>query len=771
MFDSHQFLGTKDKVIPDNGLIIVTVQESDILEGGFRHHLGDYYGLKDEEIATFYGLKQTPITAKTKLILATRTSLFGKMEHAIPLLENKRAYIIVDEAHDAALQKPEEDGQYEQILSILDKVGRSSDHHICFISATPSHMSSQMVTDPLLADGNVVAPMLEPKEIAEFAKGINVEHYTTVGTLRGMALGYTSPGKAIRENVVIHKDGSQGPTHIEIEEDGTRTENLPLAVIHKIAKDLFETRVPGQHHRVLIFTRGTAKIDAMVPELEKALKAEHRKAGIVGRPPVVKAYHSKSEFQEGRSWLSEIDPLKNGPEVEEMRVLVVDRKFRQGADAKPTDRLVFLRKISLDDPHSVREASQNFFRAGRLSPGKTGFIALDYDGNLKGILNLPDRIQTQSQIPYESNEEDDDVQSVGREVNLSNDTTRFLTSREPIIQAQTNSLSESQRFVLEYGDKTLEEIIIKASPFQYRTLAESLTTLIQRFQNIEPSKVSKYRHNPWFGQLESSGPALSYAYEDMLDKASLLLEWISIINQIENEVELREILKTVQSIEKEMSNIWISIFHTALNLDPYRHSSVQYRFVAPDGAYSRSTPINRSIFNSFYHNVFKSGISSSFYSGHQTPRISVDEDGITLSGASAFAYLFAEGGVRHYLKYSKNCLGIGQESKGSDEKTQSYQLETVVLADGEPSFPFNSIGMRPLTIDGSNAMNLDIRNKRYRGPAGIFGDLVVNTRQATVSPSRSDGFEDIFRRRFIGNAELYLNQILVNTILPALPRS
>ena len=761
MMDAHQFFGgdpvlgsAEKRTIPEDGLVIVTVQDLDILNS-FQRKLKPYFNLDANQVAVRYGKRsqRSPITKNTRLILITRSTFQNEKESILKLATNgkkrKRTYTVIDEAHNAGLQRESKDGQYEQIVAALNK-NLGSESFINFQSATLWHRSSEILTDSKLVDRSIVAPLATPSEMTRLRDGKDVEQLGVDMMLRAGYMGLASPWKFAQVATVINEKGDNRLFYRDANskaKDAQKTTIINTRLVEELAGDIAREQKKGVPGRVLIFARGQEKIDILATELRKQLRVTKQ-----GANAEVFSYHSNTKrLNSPVDWFSNL----SSPEL---RVLIVDRKFKEGVDAPPTDLVVVLRAVNLAEPHQVRDSIQNLTRASRLSPGKTGYGALDYSGRIAGLTNLPERMEKQETPPHEPN---DFEGKNPKEHNVARRPVTVMRDRREVQTPQRTRLGEKTRIQKTYAKRPKTEIIQAASPFADSKLTKATLNTLRHLQTATTKggeRLKKVAKLP-FGQLilSQSGKLLA-TRERILANAKELRDIADYTEDPDlSDSDLDSLHAQVRELESAISNDLNQVLDSLLYLDPHKDSEVTLTFRAPDGQNSRSSPQSSTALRDF----FRATLRDMKRKGPKEVKITNGErPTLVVKGGHAFAMFRPDTRLSHRV----------YRNEGAKKRKHTHAVQVWPRLESGPSYKAALTGLMRSTFDQSLGVTLDLSAKTFKLPGGSEGSLRTNFTQNTAAP-KSEHVDVMYEQKWRINLQHYMLNLLAKTVNPGISRA
>lgn len=761
--------------IPEDAGLLVTVENIDILDSWYEK-AKNYFHLQPDEIAVMYesnldGVRRSKITPKTKLVLSTRTGTYNNLDGVTDFLRSKPRHLaIVDEAHNAGLvADPNEPGhataQYQAILArwrhSLGKHG--SDSNVLFLSATMWHQSSEMITDPNLIDGNLVAPFLTKQELDEVSRGLYIEKNSVAAMMRAMYSGYSSPWmKTTTAQVIDNKTGEEKLFIKEKKAGKVVGETLDREVLRSIARDIVNARRLGEpRDRGLIFVRGTARANLVARELQIEVNNIERELGY-NQSTKIQPYHSgEGSIEDGVGFLK-------SSEADEGRFLVVDRKFGEGVDAPPINRIVMLRPVDLADVHQVRSVVQAVTRAIRVSIGKINFKVIDYSGKMDQLLQLPDKIHTQ-RAPKKGG--GDGGEGGPKPPFKIEELDRSETSvhTETVVPTQTSPQEALVTIQSMVNGKTSAQVAQATAPFSHSPLSHALIELANQLDGLHGHPVAEAAviKLPWGRKLLEKRDSIQHALGEIRDTVPELMDGTAQAGAVTRESDLETLTQDLQGQIGTLNGLWAGILEDVAETDPYRNASAILQITAGGSggaAKDRRKEIGQWLAQTMKALVASHGAFDGYEVVHDHDQAGQDRYYIEIRGPGAFAALANESGGRINLSRPDGRVGSGG-SRGEE-----YGQVTVRAA--RDANTFTATSEHPWT---SSHLGLgDLRLDKVKGTAyvgGSDGAFPIAADEAGQTPifRDSQGYNAL-ATRLDRNREWYLERFITTEILPTIRR-
>ncbi len=654
---NHLFGGNYNKPeearIPETSAIIVAVENVDILDSWYEK-AKNYFHLDASEIAVVYesnlkGVKRSRISEKCKLVLTTRTGAHKNLDILTDFMHSKPKHLaILDEGHNAGLVVNAEEagkatGQYQDILA---RWRRSLDENsnVLFLSATMWHQSSQMIVDKNLINGNLVAPFLTVHEVELVRQGLYVERLAVTAMMRAMYSGYSSPWLKTTSASVIDRQTGEEKLFIKEMRGSELIETLDREVLRSIARDIVQARRTGEPvDRGLIFVRGTDRANLVAKELQTEVRRIEKELGM-DQNTLVNPYHTGvGSLADGVGFLKDT-------EAQEGRYLVVDRKFSEGVDAPPVNRIIMLRPVDLRDEHQVRSVVQAVTRAIRVSLGKINFKVIDYSGKIDQLLQLPDRIRTQT-VPRDGNEGSEG--GTGRPRFRVEDISRSEahTHTETVVATQSSPSEALQTILQAVNGKPLDQVTRETSPFIDKQMANALLELVGELRTLRSGAQDKIAKEKWGSRLLDVKARLESGMAQIQTEVPDLISLARSAAGPMRDGDISEIAQTLQGRLDGLQETWNDILEDLASADPYTDAKVVIQIDAgntPASKYRR-----QEIGNWLAKMLGKLGENHGSFEDLEVIRANdsniASQFQIELNGPQAFSYLAGESSGTIYL--------------------------------------------------------------------------------------------------------------------------
>lgn len=143
--------------------------------------------------------------------------------------------------------------------------------------------------------------------------------------------------------------------------------------------------------------------------------------------------------------------------------------------------------------------------------------------------------------------------------------------------------------------------------------------------------------------------------------------------------------------------------------------------------------------------------------------------GLEIEGGHAYGMLVAETGI-------PGRVTIPYHSGRQGEKEQRHPFMVTTESITDPLFQVNTAGVRQGILDGTLGIALDLPKGDFRLPAGadgassVKGKLDVDKHFTRALPAHEDDLDKVVRERLMWNLQLYMQQLLSNTMVPQIPK-